>query len=224
MVSFTSRAGFASWALAPVFMSSDPNIILLYGNDEYAISRRLREFESTFPDASSADMNVTRLDARTMSANDLQNAVMSMPFLADHRLVLLANPSKRYVGPRTKTKVLVQQQARTTDQLPAQDEDQAETEIEALEPAPSDVSTEARTKFLELLGGMPPTTRLVISEVMQLRTTADQKAAENHWLVKWMRKSGLGLERHALPSPTEMTGWIVSQVKAAGWSDRAACG
>jgi hypothetical protein len=38
-----------------------PNIILLYGNDEFAIARKLKEFESDFSDATTADMNTTRL-------------------------------------------------------------------------------------------------------------------------------------------------------------------
>ena len=72
------------------------NIIFLYGNDEFAISRRLKDFESDFTDPTSADMNTARLDARTMSENDFNNAVNAMPFLAKRRLVLLANPSAKY--------------------------------------------------------------------------------------------------------------------------------
>ena len=73
-----------------------PNIIFLYGNDEFAITRRLAEFGSIFTDPTSADMNTARLDARSMSEDELNNAVNSMPFLANQRLVLLANPSARY--------------------------------------------------------------------------------------------------------------------------------
>jgi DNA polymerase-3 subunit delta len=73
-----------------------PNIHFLYGNDEFAISRRLKDFESDFTDPTSADMNTARLDARTMSENDFNNAVNAMPFLAKRRLVLLANPSAKY--------------------------------------------------------------------------------------------------------------------------------
>ncbi len=41
-------------------------------------------------------MNTARLDARSMSEDDLNNAVNAMPFLAPRRLVLLANPSAKY--------------------------------------------------------------------------------------------------------------------------------
>ena len=70
-----------------------PNLYFLFGNDEFAISRKLKDFDSDFTDPTSADMNTARLDARSMSENDLNNAVNAMPFLAKRRLVLMANPS-----------------------------------------------------------------------------------------------------------------------------------
>ena len=42
-----------------------PNLYFLFGNDEFAISRKLKEFESDFTDPTSADMNTARLDARS---------------------------------------------------------------------------------------------------------------------------------------------------------------
>jgi DNA polymerase-3 subunit delta len=81
-----------------------PNIFFLYGNDEFAISRRLKEFETDFPDPTSADMNTARFDARSMSEDDLNNAVNAMPFLAQRRLVLLANPSAKYNNPSIRKK------------------------------------------------------------------------------------------------------------------------
>lgn len=73
-----------------------PNIYFLFGNDEFAISRKLKDFESDFTDPTSADMNTAHLEARTMSDTDLNNAVNAMPFLAKRRLVLLASPSSKY--------------------------------------------------------------------------------------------------------------------------------
>ena len=64
-----------------------PNVYFLYGNDEFAITRRLKEFEADFPDPTSADMNTARLEARTMASDELNNAINAMPFLAPKRLV-----------------------------------------------------------------------------------------------------------------------------------------
>jgi DNA polymerase-3 subunit delta len=81
-----------------------PNVYFLYGNDEFAIARRLKEFEADFTDPTSADMNTARLEARTMTENDLNTAVNAMPFLAPKRLVLLANPSAKYSKPTERKK------------------------------------------------------------------------------------------------------------------------
>ncbi|MGB7875304.1 MAG: DNA polymerase III subunit delta [Anaerolineales bacterium] len=81
-----------------------PNVYFLYGNDEFAIARRLKEFEADFPDSTSADMNTANLDARTMTENDLNTAVNAMPFLAPKRLVLLADPSAKYSKPTDRKK------------------------------------------------------------------------------------------------------------------------
>jgi len=80
------------------------NLYFLYGNDEFAIARKLKEFGSDFTDPTSADMNTARLDARTMSDVDLNNAVNAMPFLAKRRLMYLANPSAKYNNAPTRKK------------------------------------------------------------------------------------------------------------------------
>jgi DNA polymerase-3 subunit delta len=81
-----------------------PNVFLLYGNDEFAIARKIKDFESDFTDATTADMNTARLEARGMAEDDLNNAVNAMPFLAPKRLVILSNPSGKYNNAATRKK------------------------------------------------------------------------------------------------------------------------
>jgi DNA polymerase-3 subunit delta len=81
-----------------------PNIFFLHGNDEFAINRKIRDFESDFSDPTTAGMNTARLEARTMTENDLNNAVNAMPFLASKRLVVLSNPSAKFNNPATRKK------------------------------------------------------------------------------------------------------------------------
>ncbi len=161
-------------------MPKDTNVIFLFGNDEFAIARRLTESASIFTDLTSADMNTARLEARTMSEDDLNNAVNSLPFLAKQRLIFLANPSARYTNPQS------------------------------------------RKKFFEFLDKVPPTAQLMIYENVDVKTYRDKsrqdKEDEKHWLVKWMKKAGLKLERYALPSQREMTGWIINNAKEQGGS------
>ena len=81
-----------------------PNIFFLHGNDEFAINRKIKDFESDFSDPTTAGMNTARLEARTMTENDLNNAVNAMPFLAPKRLVIISNPSAKFNNPATRKK------------------------------------------------------------------------------------------------------------------------
>lgn len=81
-----------------------PNIFFLHGNDEFAITRKIKDFESDFSDSATAGMNTARLEARSMTENDLNNAVNAMPFLAPKRLVILSNPSSKYNNPASRKK------------------------------------------------------------------------------------------------------------------------
>jgi DNA polymerase-3 subunit delta len=167
------------------------NVVLLYGNDEFAMRRRAAELSAIFDDPSSADMNTSMLDGASMSDNDLNNAVNAAPFLAEHRLVLLANPSARYAAPKSTDK--------------AADKAQAKAQAER--------RAEARKKFLEFISKISPATKLVITENVEMRSAAEREAAERHWLVKWFKKEKLGLERFALPLPKDMAGWISRHVR-----------
>jgi DNA polymerase-3 subunit delta len=81
-----------------------PNIFFLHGNDEFAINRKIKDFESDFSDPTTAGMNTARLEARTMTENDFNNAVNAMPFLAARRLVILSNPSAKFNNAATRKK------------------------------------------------------------------------------------------------------------------------
>jgi len=79
------------------------NLLFLYGNDEFAIARRLAELQSRHD---KDGMNTARLEARTVSEDDLNNAVNAIPFLTDRRLVFLSNPSARTSVPAARQKLL----------------------------------------------------------------------------------------------------------------------
>ncbi|HZU86926.1 MAG TPA: DNA polymerase III subunit delta [Anaerolineaceae bacterium] len=70
-------------------------ILLLHGNDTYGIELTLRRQVQALGDPSVADLNLSRLDGRTATLNDLRAAAYAMPFLADHRLVILSQPLAR---------------------------------------------------------------------------------------------------------------------------------
>jgi len=69
---------------------------LYYGTDEFAITSCVNEFHRDMVDPTTAAMNTSRLDGRTVTENDLNNAVNAMPFLASHRLIIFSNPTVHY--------------------------------------------------------------------------------------------------------------------------------
>ena len=87
--------------------------LLLYGTDEFAISRHIADISAK---TDKDGMNISRLEARLTSDEELNNAVNSMPFLADKRLVILANPSQKYGAgePRKKFTAFLEKVPPTT--------------------------------------------------------------------------------------------------------------
>ncbi len=81
-----------------------PNIFILFGNDEFAITRKLKDFESGFSDPTTAGMNTAHFEARSMTDEEFNNALNAMPFLAPKRLVILSNPSSKYNNPAVRKK------------------------------------------------------------------------------------------------------------------------
>lgn len=79
---------------------------LFYGTDEYAITSRVNEFHKGMGDPTTAAMNTSRLDGRTVTEDDLNNAVNSMPFLAAQRLIIFSSPSARYTQASQQKKFL----------------------------------------------------------------------------------------------------------------------
>jgi DNA polymerase-3 subunit delta len=142
-------------------MSSE-NILFLYGNDEFAIARRLADIQSRHD---RDGINTARLEARTVSEDELNNAVNAMPFLADRRLVFLSNPSARTSAPA------------------------------------------ARQKFLDYLLAAPPSTLVVMHELIEPRDAA------KHWLVKRAEKGDFKAEPFFMPRLKDMPGWIIAETR-----------
>ena len=73
-------------------MTDSPHVILLHGTDEFAVREHLQKLQAGL-DPSTADMNLSRLDGRGLSFEDLNTAVSAIPFLSPLRLVILTHPS-----------------------------------------------------------------------------------------------------------------------------------
>jgi len=81
-----------------------PVVYILNGEDEFAISNFLTAIQAKMGDATTAEMNTTRLEGRSLSIDALTNAVSVMPFLASRRLVIVTNPLAKLNSPTLREK------------------------------------------------------------------------------------------------------------------------
>ena len=70
------------------------SVIILHGNDEQTLEDILHKQVFPLPsaDPSTAELNTVQLDGGKCRLNDVQSAVLSMPFLSEKKLIILRNP------------------------------------------------------------------------------------------------------------------------------------
>ena len=79
-----------------------PSVYLLHGDDEFALAQEIAKMRELLGDPTTADMNTTHLDGRSLDLDELVRAVRAMPFLADRRLVILSDPLAGMKSPKTR--------------------------------------------------------------------------------------------------------------------------
>lgn len=72
-----------------------PIVYVFHGDDPLTIRRQVNDMVSKMGDPSIAELNITRLDGRQASDDDVRSAANAMPFLAERRMVILYNPFAR---------------------------------------------------------------------------------------------------------------------------------
>jgi len=66
-------------------------ILFFYGEDTYRLNQKLRELKEKFISASLGDTNLSILDGKTVSFDELVRQILALPFLAKTRLVIVKN-------------------------------------------------------------------------------------------------------------------------------------
>lgn len=69
-----------------------PVVYLLHGEDEFSITEEIRKLEMKLGEGSNATLNTTRLDGRTLSFEELENAARVLPFMTRRRIVEVYSP------------------------------------------------------------------------------------------------------------------------------------
>lgn len=85
-------------------MEDKPVIYILHGEDEFAIEEFITGIVAKMGEASTAEMNTTRLDGKSFTIDSLVSTTHAMPFLADRRLVILTDPLGEMKSPQAREK------------------------------------------------------------------------------------------------------------------------
>jgi DNA polymerase III subunit delta len=88
-------------------MPESPSVIILHGNDEFAIAAHIAKLCAGLGDLATADMNIARFDGRTgLDFEALNTAVNAMPFLAPRRVMVLEHPISAFASAPARKKFL----------------------------------------------------------------------------------------------------------------------
>jgi len=87
-------------------MEEKPVVIILRGDDRQAIQQALDNMEARLGDPSIVSLNLSRLEGRSASEEELRTATLAMPFLAERRLVVLNNPLARATNAQSRTRFI----------------------------------------------------------------------------------------------------------------------
>lgn len=176
-------------------MSTKPVVYLFHGDDEFAIQRTLQEMRLQAGADGMGEMNTTLMDGRTTGLDELRNAALALPFLADRRMVVVEHPLAR-----------LDRRGRTIQENGAVDENQSSLK-------------KTRQEYLALLESIPPSTALVLVEQQLLDDTeVTRKVRRDHWLVAWAKANPQRVYYRVfeLPRGEAMAGWILARARELG--------
>jgi DNA polymerase III subunit delta len=88
-------------------MPETPVVLLLHGNDEFAISAHIEKLCAGLGDPATAGMNIARFDGRlSLDFEALNSAVNAAPFLAPRRVMVLVHPGSAFASVETRNKFI----------------------------------------------------------------------------------------------------------------------
>jgi DNA polymerase-3 subunit delta len=100
-------------------------LYILHGPDEFSRAEKITELKTALGDPTTADFNVSVLDGRGVTLNDIRRDADSMPFLAPRRLVIVTGYVSAIAAKKDDTQALADYLSRlapTTDLVLAEDD------------------------------------------------------------------------------------------------------
>jgi len=79
---------------------------LLWGEDAFGLAQKLRELEDDYGGPREGVFNISRLDGRSISLDEIRGALYSLPMFASRRLVVLSQAAGHFQNPPLRKKFL----------------------------------------------------------------------------------------------------------------------
>ena len=88
-------------------MPETPSVLILHGNDEFAIAAHIQKLCAGLGDPATADLNIARFDGRSgLDFEALNTAVNAAPFLSPRRVMVLVHPLAAFPSAPARKKLL----------------------------------------------------------------------------------------------------------------------
>jgi DNA polymerase-3 subunit delta len=167
-----------------------PVVYILHGEDDQASDAFFRQLTGKLGDPTTAEMNLTRLEAKGLSLATLRAGCLTAPFLARRRIVLLEG----YLSSLT---------ARKGKSPPEESAESGDSEAPA-------ARKEIVKEFLAFLPQIPTTAALVLLEKRALTAS--------HPVLKWAEDnpSLAFVRRFNPPTGAELPAWIIKRAQSEG--------
>lgn len=156
---------------------------VFHGEDEFSRSEEVARFKQQVEAAGLGDLNITELDGRRLTFEELVNACQAMPFLADRRLVVVHDLLQRFDKARG---------ARGRGRAAPATDDEA---------AGGGADDAFAQRLVEYLPQLPPSTRLVFVESKALNA--------GNPIIKAAQQSKEGFVKvFVVPRADALPGWV----------------
>lgn len=161
---------------------------ILHGDEEFSRTEQVANLKQQIMGDGMGDLNISVLDGRKVTLDELINACNTLPFLTDRRMVIVEDLLQRLAG-----------QGRSS----RSEEENALAEEEADEPP---AKSEDMQKLLDYLPQLPPSTRLLFVETRPL--------GRNHAVLKAAAKSKDAYVREYSTKDVNLRDWVRARAQS----------
>ncbi len=175
-----------------------PSLYIVYGDDEIGIRQTVDKLVGELCAPGAAAFDLVRLEGAALTLENLQNAVLSLPFMGGKRVVVAMSPLSRLGGkagggsPRSAGK--------DDEQDGQSNEDGAQNSAQDAAERRSSVQLTRKT-LTAIMEKLPPSTALILVE------------AQPQWLLAWAKdREGVQVTAHVVGAGG-MTRWISQRAR-----------